>query len=138
VSKKWGLSHIEDLEFKTIKENFKDNSSIKKKNSLLKISLLTKRKKQIEQIAFLSRIDILLGVCMYTYIHTYTHKTFFYAIRKFYFDKKKASNNITQNGGITCCSYVAIAACNKQLPARLATLMAGRLHLVGLTTIFNS
>jgi len=35
----------------------------------------------------------------YTYTHIHTHKTFFYAVRKFYFDKKNARNyHIPQNG----------------------------------------
>jgi len=37
-------------------------------------------------------------VCMYTYTHIYTYKTFLYAIRKFYFViKRKRETIIAQN-----------------------------------------
>jgi len=61
-------------------------------------------------------------------IHIHTNKTFFYAIRKFYFViKRRRKIIIAQNRSITRRSYVAIAVCNKQLTARLATSMASRI-----------
>jgi len=33
-----------------------------------------------------------------TPIHKHTHKTFFYTVRKFYFDKKKARNYQSKRG----------------------------------------
>jgi len=52
--------------------------------------------------------------------HIYTHKTFFYVVRKFYFDKKKARNYHTSERGsrVTRRSRVAIVAYNKQLSPR--------------------
>jgi len=48
------------------------------------------------------------------------------------FDKKKARNyhRLERGSSVMRHSCVAIAFCNKQLPAHLATTIAGRSHLV--------
>jgi len=62
---------------------------------------------------------------MYAYTPTqiHIHKTFFYVVRKFYFDKRKAKNyhNSERESSIMRRSRIVIVACNKQLSARLAT-----------------
>jgi len=70
--------------------------------------------------------------CMYacTPTHIHTHKTFFYAVRKFYFDKKRRKIIIAQNRDPALRAVCAIAACNKQLPVRLTTTIAERPYLV--------
>jgi len=73
---------------------------------------------------------------MYIYTHIHTHKTFFYAISKFYFVIKRRRE--TQNGNLTLR-----AACNKQLPVCLAASIRRRPHLAlalgrAYTAIFNN
>jgi len=68
--------------------------------------------------------------CMYACISTYIHihKTFFYAIRKFYFlIEIKRETIIARTGVYHYAPCVAIAACNKQLPARLAISQSDRI-----------
>jgi len=47
--------------------------------------------------------------------HIQTHQTFFYAVKNFIFDKKKARNyhSSEQKSSVTCRSCGAIIACNK-------------------------
>jgi len=63
------------------------------------------------------------------YIYIYTHKIFFYAIRKFYFViRRRRETIIVQNGDPALRAARVIAVCNKQLPMHLAISMAGRPH----------
>jgi len=77
-----------------------------------------------------SRIDFSV-TCIYacTPTHIHTCKTFFYAIRKFYFViKRRQETIIAQNEG-PAPLVRSHCICNK-LPTRLATSMAWRPHLV--------
>jgi len=72
-------------------------------------------------------MHVCMHECTHIYIHIHTHKTFFCAIRKFYFvNKEKARNYHSSERGssVTRRSCIAIATCNKQLPARQATSLA--------------
>jgi len=70
---------------------------------------------------------------MYTYTHTYTFlKHFSMSLENFILCvKRRRETIIAQNGDPALrAARAAIAACNKQLPARLATSMIRRPHLV--------
>jgi len=52
------------------------------------------------------------------------------SLENFILIKRRRETIIAQNGGLARRSCVTIAACNKQLLARLTTSMARRPHLV--------
>jgi len=71
--------------------------------------------------------------CMHLHTYIYIHiKYFSVPLENLFYDKEKVRNyhSLEQGPSVICRLCVAIAACNKQLPARLATSLTGRPHLV--------